>query len=188
MIKKIYYLGPKYSYHYLAGEKYLDQNKQKKYELISCKSFDEIFERVSISNDLGIIAAKNLVSGNIYQHTEKVISNGLKILSVIRLPIKHCILAKQKYDYNEVEIAFLHHQIKLQCSKFLENKKWEIIEVFSTSEGAKMVCEDKKLKCVTIGGEILARVNDLVVMEENIGNSKNNYTDFILVQKNILEN
>ena len=170
MIKKIYILGPKFSYSYnLALANY--KNKS----IVAVNSICDVF--LNLNNESrGIVPIENMLNGSVRETFLSLQKNKICIFKSFDYKISH-ILAGQKKNFTTV---MSHAQALIQCSdyiNFLRNKGIEIMEVSSTSRAMEVAGKNKKV--VAIGSEEAANFYKLKVLRKKITNKKNNFTRFI---------
>ena len=179
---KILYQGSPGAYSHLAAlEVYPDS------EIISCKTFDECFQRAQKDEKLKIIIPEsNKTTGNI--GIEYLIFKfRLNIYAEHFHQIEHNLLGVPGSKLENIKNVFSHQQALSQCSDFL--KKKNIIENVrtDTAGSAALVSKNKKKSEAAIASKLSAKIYDLDILTENIENEKGNATRFLIMGKPILQ-
>ena len=179
---KILYQGSPGAYSHLAAlEVYPDS------EIISCKTFDECFQRAQKDEKLKIIIPEsNKTTGNI--GIEYLIFKfRLNIYAEHFHQIEHNLLGVPGSKLENIKNVFSHQQALSQCSDFL--KKKNIIENVrtDTAGSAALVSKNKNKSEAAIASKLSAKIYDLDILTENIENEKGNATRFLIKGKPILQ-
>ena len=177
---KILYQGSPGAYSHLAAlEVYPDS------EIISCKTFDECFQRAQKDEKLKIIIPEsNKTTGNI--GIEYLIFKfRLNIYAEHFHQIEHNLLGIPGSKLENIKNVFSHQQALSQCSDFL--KKKNIIENVrtDTAGSAALVSKNKNKSEAAIASKLSAKIYDLDILTENIENEKGNATRFLIMGKPI---
>ncbi len=86
---------------------------------MSCHSFNEVFEKVSLGEaDFGVLPLENTTSGSINEVYDLLQHTDLTLVGELAYPIKHCVLANGTVDLAEVDTIYTHPQPAQQCSQF----------------------------------------------------------------------
>jgi chorismate mutase / prephenate dehydratase len=176
MYSKLAYLGPEFSYHYLATQ-LIDSD----FELISCSSFEQIFEQVEIGN-YGLIAVQNKIVGRLKDNYKRIIDKKLLVEQIVKLPIDHCLIGLNGSKSNLITKVYSHPIAIAQCSNFLEEMYVETVA--STSQGANLVLQQNNMQIASIGSAEIANHLNLTVLNNQIQNELDNWTEFWLIKKN----
>lgn len=179
---KISFLGPNYSYSYIAIKKYA-QYKLQKFIKINCNNFKEVINCVEQKkSDIAILPIENNNSGSINEVYDLLNKTNLSLIDEIYLPIHHCILAQQKISLNQIKKIYSHPQSFSQCSKFIDLfPNWTKQYTLSTSSAMEKVYNSKKSNCAALGNAESGIFYKLQVLKKNISNYKNNITRFIIL-------
>jgi prephenate dehydratase len=156
-------------------------------ETISCKTFDECFEKASQDNAVrSIIPESNKTTGNI--GVEYLIFKfRLNIYAEHFFPIKHNLLGIKGSTFSDIKDVYSHAQALSQSSNFI--KKNNLIENVraDTAGSAKYISETKDKTKAAIASELSANIYNLEILKEDIQDEKNNVTRFLLMGKEIYQ-
>jgi len=156
-------------------------------ETISCKTFDECFEKSSQDNAVrSIIPESNKTTGNIGVEY-LIFKYRLNIYAEHFFPIKHNLLGIKESTFSDIKDVYSHAQALSQSSNFI--KKNNLIENVraDTAGSAKYISETKDKTKAAIASELSANIYNLKILKEDIQNEKNNVTRFLLMGKEIYQ-
>jgi len=156
-------------------------------ETISCKTFDECFEKASKDNSLrAIIPESNKTTGNIGVEY-LLFKYRLNIYAEHFFPINHNLLGIKGSKISDVKNVYSHGQALSQSSEFV--KKYQLNENVraDTAGSAKYISEAKDKSKAAIASKLSASIYGLDVLSENIQDDKDNVTRFLLMGKEIYQ-
>lgn len=178
-MKTIAYLGPKDSYSYLAAKQVFPH-----YAYKPCKTFSEIHAYVlSKKQSVGILPVENSIAGFIHENKTILLSENISVIAETYLKIRLNLIGLQHADLSHITTVYSHPKALLQCSKFIQKHKLKTVETTSTSQARAIVEEKHNLQFACIGSNHLANNLELKLIEEDIGNEKNNITRFAFITK-----
>ena len=70
-----------------------------------------------------------------------------------------------------------------QCYDFLDKHKWKLVETDDTALSAKHIHQHKSKHVAAIASKLAAELYDLDMIAPNIHTMKNNYTRFLVLQR-----
>ncbi|HRO70263.1 MAG TPA: prephenate dehydratase domain-containing protein, partial [Chitinophagaceae bacterium] len=76
-----------------------------------------------------------------------------------------------------------HTMALQQCYDFLDKHKWKLVETDDTALSARHIYQHKSKHIAAIASRLAAELFDLEVIAPNIHTLKNNYTRFLVVQR-----
>ena len=152
-------------------------------ETISCKTFDECFEKANQDNAVKtIIPESNKTTGNIGVEY-LIFKYRLNIYAEHFFPIKHNLLGLKGSSIENIKNVYSHSQALSQSSEFI--KKNNLIENVraDTAGSAKYVAEKKDKSKGAIASDLSAEFYSLDIVKSNIQDDKNNVTRFLIMGK-----
>jgi len=177
--KLVGFMGEHGSFGEVAARKWNDTNIP-----ITFTSFAEVFEGVeSKVLDYGIVPVENKLGGVITVVNELLISKKINIIGEVTLPIHHCLLALPETDHREIRTVYSHLQGLSQCRQFLLRNKLEGRPYYNTAAAAKMLSKDKPKSTAVIASKLCAELYDLEIIKENVEDTENNATRFLVISK-----
>ncbi len=156
-------------------------------ETISCKTFDECFEKASKDNSIrSIIPESNKTTGNIGVEY-LIFKYRLNIYAEHFFPIKHNLLGIKGSKLSDLKDVYSHAQALSQSSDFI--KKNNLIENVraDTAGSAKHVSDSKDKTKAAIASSLSADIYGLEIIKEKIQDDKDNVTRFLLMGKEIYQ-
>lgn len=192
--KKVIFLGPKYTFSHEAAQRMFP-----KAELFYDLNPKAIFERTESGEmDYGILAVENSTTGLITefypllvdQHfllpdpSSQLFSDEVEVMITkeLYLPIRHHILVRKKMALADVRTLYTHRQPYFQCIDWVRaNLSTDVRPVYteSTADAAEKLEQDTKAGC--IGGDLLAKEENLMKLRVNIQDYTLNMTRFFAV-------
>ena len=173
---RVSYLGPNGSFTQIALIKYFsDDTKQ-----ISKRTIDDVFKSVEIGEaDYGVVPIENSFEGSVNNTHDLLIDSSINIYDEIQLRIRQCLISKAD-DINQIDKVYSHPQSFAQCQNWLKANlpSADLVPVFSNSEAAEIVSTHNE---ACIGSKILAKLYGLNLIKENIEDSKENTTRFVIL-------
>ena len=156
-------------------------------ETISCKTFDECFEKAKQDNSIrSIIPESNKTTGNIGVEY-LIFKYRLNIYAEHFFPIKHNLLGIKGSNLDSIKDVYSHAQALSQSSNFIkQNNLIENVRA-DTAGSAKYVSETKDKTKAAIASKLSAEIYKLEILKEDIQDEKNNVTRFLLMGKEIYQ-
>jgi chorismate mutase/prephenate dehydratase len=173
---RVAYLGPMYSYSYLAASKYFSSTGRLSPVATIAAVFDEI---ESGQSDFGIVPIENSTDGRIVDTLTMFAKKPIRICGEILLPIHHCLLGR--CERSEITEVHSKQQPFSQCrnwlSQHLPNAK--LVESASTTAAAKLASEKTNVAAIA---SIEAGLHyGLNVIQANIEDNPHNVTRFAVL-------
>ena len=151
------------------------------------KSFDAVFNAVERGFcKYGVLPIENSYAGSVNQVYDLMKEHKFYIVRSIRLPINHCLVAKQGTKIEDIKEVFSHEQAISQCRKYLEKFPNATVTVCAnTAVGARLIAESDRTDICAIASKESAERYGLKVLEHGIQDVGGNYTRFILITKDL---
>ena len=179
----------KIAYQGVAGS-YSESCAKKMYpgcETISCKTFDECFEKSSEDNSIkSLIPESNKTTGNIGVEY-LIFKYRLNIYAEHFFPINHNLLGVKESNLNDIKDVYSHAQALSQSSSFIKKKKFKEHVRADTAGSAKFVSEAKDKTKAAIASSLSAEIYGLKILKDNVQDDKDNVTRFLLLGKDIFQ-
>lgn len=179
---KIAYLGPEGTFTQTAVYGHFGHSVR----ALPFSSIDEVFQEVeSGAADFGVVPIENSTEGTVNHTLDMFLTSPLKIGGEVELRIEQHLLGLMPSLQN-VERICAHQQSLAQCRGWLREHmpQAELIGVSSNAAGARRARDEKGT--AAIGGEIAAEVYDLKVLVNNIEDSADNSTRFLVIGRQLL--
>ena len=179
----------KIAYQGIAGS-YSESCAKEKYpncETISCKTFDECFDRANQDSMVkAIIPESNKTTGNIGVEY-LIFKYRLNIYAEHFFPINHNLLGLPGAEIKDIKDVYSHAQALSQSSNFIKNKKLNENVRADTAGSAKYISEEKDITKAAIASKLSAKIYNLKILDSNVQDEKENVTRFLVMQKDIFQ-
>jgi len=154
-------------------------------ETVSCKTFDECFEKASIdSNTKAIIPESNKTTGNIGVEY-LIFKYRLNIYEEYFFPINHNLIGIKGSKLSDIKDVYSHAQALSQSSQFLKKNNLNGNVRADTAGSAKYISELGDKNKAAIASKLSAEIYNLKIINENIQDDKENFTRFLIMGKDI---
>lgn len=150
---------------------------------VPCGSFDDVFALVDAGKAaFGMVPIENSTTGSIYQNYDNFSRyEGIAIVGAVAIRIRHSLLAPLGTALEDIRTVYSHPQGFYQCSSFLKDSGWNLVETVSTATGAKLVGEMDDRSCAAIADVSNASIYNLEVLKDLIEDNHENYTRFVVI-------
>lgn len=176
--KKISYLGPKFSYSYLAATSEFGSFKT----LEPLRSITAVFESVmSGQSTCGVVPLENSTDGRIADTLTMFSTNAVRIVQEIHLPVGHCLVGLGKLS--EIREIRSKAQAISQCRGWLaENLSSDVVTV-AVNSSAEAAADAKKrgTSVAAIASQEAAVGYGLRVIRQGIEDQSGNLTRFAVI-------
>lgn len=174
--RTIAYLGPKYSFSYLATVKEFGLATR----LVPVATIAAAFEEVTRGHaDHAVVPIENSTDGRVVDTLGMFARSPAKICGEVLLPIHHCLLGQS--DRTGITEVQSKPQALSQCREWLASHlpQASLVEVASTTMAAKTASERKDV--AAIASEEAGLHYGLKTIERNIEDQQNNVTRFAII-------
>ena len=179
----------KIAYQGIAGS-YSESCAKEKYpncETISCKTFDECFERANQDSLVkAIIPESNKTTGNIGVEY-LIFKYRLNIYAEHFFPINHNLLGLPGSEIKDIKDVYSHAQALSQSSNFIKKNEFNENVRADTAGSAKYISEKKDITKGAIASKLSAKIYNLKILDSNVQDEKENVTRFLVMQKDIFQ-
>ena len=177
------YLGPEGSFTHQAAESRF--GAMSKY--LALDSIQSVFEAVDTERArFGVVPLENNQEGVVSETIDLLGVTDLHITAEIPLPI-HFAFATRCENLHDIKKIYSKDIGFMQCKKFLNESfngsKIEFIPVNSTSKAAKIALKEDGSAAMC--SHIAARMHRVPIMFDNIEDSTDNFTRFLIISKDI---
>lgn len=168
------------SFHHVAATKYFGRNAQ----VLPCISFqDVIYATQHQACSYGLMAIENSIAGSILPNYNLLHKSKLFITGEIYLQINQNLIANKGVSLNDIKQVHSHHMALQQCLPYLDIYKWKLVETADTALSAMHIHQNRSKHIAAIGSTLAAELYDLDILAPSIQTMKNNYTRFLVLQK-----
>tara|TARA_Y100000992_G_C21172841_1_gene446769 strand:+ start:7 stop:837 length:831 start_codon:yes stop_codon:yes gene_type:complete len=176
---KILYQGTKGAYSQLAA-----QEVYPKAETISCKTFEECFNKCSEDENLkSIIPVENSIAGRVADIQYLMNKYKLQIYAEHFHKVSHNLMSLPGIKIKDIKNVRSHSQAISQCQKVINENNLEPIIAADTAGSAKFISENFKKDEAAIASSLAAKIYNLDILQSNIEDDKKNVTRFLIMGK-----
>lgn len=175
----IAFLGPSGTY----SEQAANNSFPKAQNFLPAKTIGEVFDFVNSGKaDFGVVPSENLIEGMVKETIASLIQFPLEICGEYVLPIHHCLLSFGK-DKSNIEVIKSHPQALGQCRNYLKIN-FSNARIESQNSTVSAIETDHSPNTGFIASSQAAKLYNLSILDTNIGDNKNNQTEFFIVGHN----
>jgi len=132
--------------------------------------------------DFAVLPIENSTAGIVSENYDLLVEYDNYIVGEQVIQIKHALLGRPEAELSDITTVYSHPQALMQCNEFLyTHTNWEKISLKNTAVSAKKVMEDGDKSHAAIASVLTAELYGLKVLDDNISNTQNNATRFIIV-------
>jgi prephenate dehydratase len=181
MSKKVTIQGYEGSFHQVAARQFFGKDV----EVIPCASFREVVKIAANKkeSDGGVMAIENSIAGSILPNYNLLQKSNLTIVGEIYLQIKQNLLANRGVQLEDIREVHSHPMAIQQCLAFLDKYNWKLVETEDTALSAKLIHQHRSKHIAGIASKLAADLFELDMLAPNIHTMKNNYTRFLILQR-----
>src|SRR3990167_2355980 len=170
------------SFHDIARVRYFNNG----HKLLCRDSFKEVFADIAENRaDYAVVAIENTLFGSINEVYDLLLKHHFWISGEIYLRIHHCLVGLKGTKLKQISEVHSHPVALAQCDTYIDKTLWhtERFESHDTALSAEDVARWQNPHKAAIASAQAAKLHKLSVLAKNIETNKQNYTRFIVLQK-----
>lgn len=181
MRRRVSIQGYEGSFHQVAARQFFG----KEVEVIPCATFREVVKIASSKkeSDGGVMAIENSIAGSILPNYNLLQKSSLRIAGEVYLQINQNLLVNPGVKLEDIREVHSHPMALQQCLEYLDKYNWKLIETEDTALSAKHIHQHKSKHIAAIASKLAAELFSLNMIAPNIHTMKNNYTRFLILQR-----
>jgi len=180
MAQKVSIQGFEGSFHQIAAQQFFG----KEVGILPCATFREVVDSTKAKQtDASVMAIENSIAGSILPNYNLLHKSNLSIVGEVYLPIKQHLLVNPGVKLEDIQEVHSHPMAIQQCLDYLVQFPWKLVETEDTALSAKHIHQRKNKHAAAIAGQLAADLFQLEIAAENIHTAKNNYTRFLILQR-----
>ncbi|QJW90719.1 prephenate dehydratase [Spirosoma taeanense] len=179
--ERVAFLGPEGSFTHQAAESRFGAMS----DYMALPTIRSVFESVETGRvRFGVVPIENNQEGVVLEAIDLLLEKDLTIAAEAQIPV-HFTFATQTENLADITHIYSKDIAFRQCSKFLndtfEGLQAELVPVESTSRAAKLAAQQPRTAALC--SHIAAKLFDVPVLFDNIGDSDLNRTRFLILAK-----
>ena len=169
------------SFHQVAAEQFFGRDV----EVICCATFRDVIKIASSKKESegGVMAIENSIAGSILPNYNLLQKSNLRVTGEIYLHIRQNLLVNPGVKLEDIREVHSHPMAIQQCLQYLDKYDWKLIESEDTALSAKHIHQHRSKHIAAIASRRAAELFDLHMIAPNIHTMKNNYTRFLVLQR-----
>jgi len=182
--KKVSFQGERGAFSEIAALKFFGSS----IDVLPCKSFKEVFQKVNNKEAThGILPIENSHTGGINEVHDLLLSEELFAVGEVKLKVEHCLIVKERVNFELIEKVYSHPQALAQCEEFLSKNLpyCQVIPVYDTAGSVKIIKDLKRNNVAAIASNWAAELYGLKILSSGIQDNKYNYTRFLILSPEI---
>ena len=175
-LKRVAIQGYSGSFHHIVAEAI----EGGEVEIVACDTFRRVAQAVERREvDYGIMAIENSIAGSILPNYNLLQHCNLSISGEAYLQISQNLMVNRGVGLEDIREVESHQMALLQCSDFLEEHHWRLVESVDTALSAAELQRSGSRTTAVIASALAARLFNLDIVASDIQTSKDNYTRFL---------
>ena len=134
--------------------------------------------------DRALVPFENSIEGAVTATLDTLAfdADGVTLVGEYDLPIRHCLIAREKLALDQIEVVLSHPQASAQCARFVRENlpRAEGRAAPSTAEAVRTVAESDE-PWAALGAESAARLYGAAVLRQGVEDEADNITRFVWV-------
>ncbi len=169
------------SFHQEAARSFFGKNV----EVICCATFREVVKIAATKkeSDGGVMAIENSIAGSILPNYNLLQKGNLTIVGEVYLQIRQNLLVNPGVKLEDIREVHSHPMAIQQCFGFLDKYNWKLVETEDTALSARHIRQHRSKHIAAIASKLASEIYGLDMIAPNIHTLKNNYTRFLILQK-----
>lgn len=144
--------------------------------------FRELFASIQ-ENGIGWVPIENSYHGTVVESVDLLREYEYEILDSYTHQVNHCLAVLPGTKFTDIKEVFSHPQALAQCAKYLQELQIAPRPHVDTAAAARLVKKRKEKGGAAICSKRAAELYGLEILDEQIQDSENNETTFLLVKK-----
>jgi prephenate dehydratase len=149
-----------------------------------CATFEDAFMAVDTGDaDLAMIPIENTLAGRVADIHRLLPESRLNIIGEYFMPIRFQLMVLPGVAREEIRTVHSHIHALGQCRKIVRLNGWKAVIAGDTAGAAKAIAEEKDRSMAALAPRLAADLYGLEILEENVEDSENNVTRFVVLSR-----
>lgn len=151
---------------------------------LPCATFEDAFSVVENGDaDLAMIAIDNTLAGRVADIHHLMPRSNLFIVAEYFMPIRFQLMVLPGTRKDQIRTVHSHIHALGQCRKIIRDNGWKAVVAGDTAGAAKMVAETGNASMAALAPRLAADLYGLEILSENVEDSDNNVTRFVVLSR-----
>ena len=180
--------GQKGAFHEIASHRVW---KDQDLDIVYCETFEDVFKKVKNGQvDFGVTAVENSLYGSILATYDLLLNQGLWIAGEITLHIHQQLISHPEARLEDIKEVYSQTFALEQCRRWLSEHipNAELIEFHDTAASVRYIKEKGLRHAAAIASDKAAEDYDMPILARDIEDEENNFTRFIVISKEEIDN
>ena len=133
--------------------------------------------------DVGLLPIENSQAGSIHEVYDLLRAGHLYVIGEICRPVNHCLLCLPGQTLGQIKRVLSHPQALAQSDAYLRALGVEIVAAYDTAGSAKLIREENMVGVAAVASARAAELYQLDILASGIQTIKDNFTRFIVVNR-----
>lgn len=177
------------SFNHTAVLEYVEKNRLDA-EIVYLFTSEKVLSAVEGGSvDLGFFAIFNTLGGIVEESIKAIGNHKYQYLSTVKLKIRHFLMTLPDVAIEECNTVIAHPQVLIQCAKSMSERYPTLSQIsgegdlIDTATAAKALVEGEiDRKRAILGNRLIADIYGLRVVDEDLQDSDENVTHFLVVK------
>jgi prephenate dehydratase len=157
-------------------------------EPLPCATFEDAFMALENGDvDLAMIPIENTLAGRVADIHYLLPLSRLHIVGEYFMPIRFQLMVLPGVKHDEIRTVHSHIHALGQCRKIIRSNGWKAVVAGDTAGAAKQVAEKGDRSMAALAPRLAAPLYGLDILAENVEDSENNITRFVVLSRDAVE-
>jgi prephenate dehydratase len=153
-------------------------------EPLPCPTFEDAFNALETGKaDLAMIPIENTLAGRVADIHHLLPVAKLQIIGEYFLPIHFQLMVIKGAALTDIKSVHSHVHALGQCRKIIRKHRWKAVVEGDTAGAARVVSEAGNKSMAALAPRLAADLYGLEIIAENVEDSENNITRFVVLSK-----
>ncbi|CAN7275131.1 prephenate dehydratase [Pararhizobium sp. LjRoot255] len=157
-------------------------------EPLPCQTFEDAFLAVENGEaDLAMIPIENTIAGRVADIHHLLPESRLHIVGEYFMPIRFQLMVLPGVSRDEIRTVHSHIHALGQCRMIVRANGWKPVVAGDTAGAAKLVAEKGDRSMAALAPRLAADLYKLEIIAENVEDTENNVTRFVVLSRDAKE-
>jgi prephenate dehydratase len=183
-VTSVGYLGPEGTFSHEALVSHAGAGEL---ELVSLPTVYETVMAVHDGRvDRAFVPIENSLEGSVNATLDAlaVETDDVAIVGEVVHPIRHCLIAREQMELEDIDLVLSHPQANAQCARFIRTRlpQARVVAVNSTADAVRTVAESED-RAAALGTRLSAELYGCEVLRTDVEDVADNETRFVWLQR-----